>query len=284
MRSAKLVGFAILSLLLTLLPGGVWTALLSLNLSTGIAIPWSVLAMGAILWIAWRYAGGAWAPAGTSQVRRAYRRANPVPAPVFALALLANGLALVSLAGAWIVLFQLVRAPGNPLDLSRYPPVAVAIVLVAGAIVGAVSEEVGMRGYLQGALERVVTPARAILTTALVMAPGHAFTQGFVWSTVLFYVLVDIVYGTTAYLTNSVVPGIIAHAVGLTVFFAVVWPKDAARRLVTAGGADAWFWIHIAQALVFGTAALWAFALVARRTRAARNDKTAGLDGPAALA
>ena len=102
------------------------------------------------------------------------------------------------------------------------------------------------------------------------MIPGHALTQGFVWSTILFYLVVDIAYGATAWLTDSVLPGMVAHATGLLLFFSIVWPRDATRRLVTAGGADAWFWVHLAQALLFGAAAVWAFAGLASRTRSAR--------------
>jgi membrane protease YdiL (CAAX protease family) len=128
---------------------------------------------------------------------------------------------------------------------------------------------VGIRGYLQGALERTLPAPVAILIAALVLAPGHALTQGFVWSTVLFYLLVDFAYGATAYFTNSIYPGVVAHAVGLMVFFLLIWPHDATRRLVSAGGADAWFWLHVLQAAGFGALAIAAFVrLAALRPRA----------------
>jgi membrane protease YdiL (CAAX protease family) len=264
-RPMKLIWFALVSLFLTLVPGGLWTGLLVANLKTGIGVPWAVPVMGGLLWLAWLYAGGRWPPAHTSEARRVYRRANAVSARTWALALLANGLALGAFIGLWIVLFQLVKAPGNPAtDVSRYSPLTVAIILVSGALVGAVSEEVGIRGYLQGALERAVPIPVAIVLAALVLSPGHALTQGFVWSTLLFYILVDIAYGATAYLTNSVYPGIVAHAVGLWVFFFLIWPHDAGRKLVTSGGADAWFWIHLLQAVGFGALAIWAFTRLAR--------------------
>jgi len=256
----KLALFALASLVLTLLPGGVWSGLLAANLKTGIGLPWAVPAAAGLLWLAWRYAGGAGPPARTSQARRRYRRANALPARAWAWALIANGLALAAFCGLWIVLFQLVKAPGNPTRLfAGYGPATVILIVATGAVLGAVSEEVGMRGYLQGRLERSLPAPAAILIAALVLMPGHALTQGFVWSTLLFYLLVDVAYGATAYLTNSVYPGMIAHAVGLTVFFLAIWPHDAARRLVSAGGADAWFWLHAAQAVGFGALAIVAF-------------------------
>ena len=115
---------------------------------------------------------------------------------------------------------------------SKYSPFTVGLLLATSAILGGVVEEAGMRGYLQGTLERAVPAPAAIVIVALVMAPGHALSQGFVWNTVLFYLVVDVVYGTTAYLTQSILPGIAAHAAGLFVFFAFIWPRDEARPVV----------------------------------------------------
>jgi membrane protease YdiL (CAAX protease family) len=267
-QAVKLSGFALASLFLTLLPGGIWSGLLAANVKTGLAIPWAVPVMGVLLWLAWQYAGGHWGPARTAQARRRYRRANPVSGEIWAWALLANLLALGAFCGLWIVLFQLVKAPGNPpIDLSKYYAATIILIVASGAIIGAVSEEVGIRGYLQGAMERALPAPAAILLAALALMPGHALTQGFVWSTLLFYVLVDVAYGVTAYLTNSIYPGIVAHAVGLLVFFLFIWPHDAARRLVSAGGFDAWFLIHLLQGLAFGALAIWSFARLARLTR-----------------
>ncbi len=263
----KLIWFALVSLFLTLVPQGLWTGLLAANLKTGIGVPWAVPVMGGVLWLGWRYAGGHGPPAATSQARRVYRRANALSAPAWGWALLANGLALLAFSGLWIVLFQLVKAPGNSAtDFSKYSTLTVAVILLTGAVVGAVVEEVGIRGYLQGALERVVPIPVAIVLAALILTPGHALTQGFVWSTLLFYVLVDVAYGVTAYLTNSIYPGIVAHTAGLLVFFFLIWPHDAGRQLVTSGGADAWFWIHLLQAVGFGAVAIWAFTRLARIT------------------
>jgi hypothetical protein len=99
------------------------------------------------------------------------------------------------------------------------------------------------------------------------MAPVHAGTQGFVWPTLLFYLLVDGMLGALAYVTGSVRPGIVVHAAGLALFFAVIWPQDAHRQLIWSDGADAGFWLSVAQSLVF--AALGGLAFL-RLTRLAR--------------
>jgi hypothetical protein len=44
----------------------------------------------------------------------------------------------------------------------------------------------------------------------------------------------------------------------------VVWPHDATRELISQGGADAWFWIPSAQALIFTALAVGAFFRLAK--------------------
>lgn len=263
-KAVRLTGFALACLVLTLLPSALWSALLAINLITGIKVPWAVPIAAVLLWFGWLYAGGHGPPGRTADARRLYRRANPVSTAVWSAALIANGFALIAFCGLWIVLFQLAKEPGNAaIDFSHYSIVTVLLVVTAGAVIGAVSEEAGIRGYLQVALERRFAAPLAIFLAALALAPGHAFTQGFVWSTLLFYLLVDVSYGVTAFLTRSIYPGIVAHCAGLLVFFLAIWPQDISRRLVGVGGADSWFWIHLLQAALFGALAIWSFARLA---------------------
>jgi hypothetical protein len=147
------------------------------------------------------------------------------------------------------------------------PPATVIVSFAMAAISGGVSEEAGFRGYFQGALERRGLGASAILVTALVMAPIHALTQGFVWQTLLFYLLVDAMLGALAFVTGSIRPGVIVHAVGLFVFFTLVWPNDAHRTLIWTNGADVGFWISLAQTVSFAALGALAFARLTRLTR-----------------
>jgi hypothetical protein len=92
----------------------------------------------------------------------------------------------------------------------------------------------------------------------LVFAFAH-FAHGILWPKLLVYFLVGIAFGVTAYLTNSILPAILPHMIGDLTFFTLVFPHDAARRLVLESGADIWFWTHVAQAVVFTILAAWAF-------------------------
>ncbi len=264
-RISTVVWSGALALFLTIFVQGIWSALLVANLTTSPAIPWSVIAMALLLWLVWQYLNGRWGPARASESRRRHLRARAIPREVFIWSFVAGMSSIVALTGFWIILFQLVKVPGNKLpDFSSYPLITVALVLVMASIVGAVTEEAGFRGYLQSVLEREIGGPTAIVVAALVLTPGHGLTQGFVWPTLLFYLFVDVMFGVTAYLTKSILPGIMVHTIGLLTFFTLVWPHDAARRLVSEGGADIWFWIHAAQVLVFTPLAILAFRRLAQ--------------------
>jgi membrane protease YdiL (CAAX protease family) len=276
-----IAGSGVLAFLLTVTGGGIWTGLLLANLAATPAVPWSVAVMGLLLWTAWRYLGGSWPPLRTAAWRRSHRRANPLPWPVLRVALLAGGLSVGALAGFWSVLFQLVKIPSNRLpDLSRYPLTTVVLTLVMSSLVAAVTEEVGFRGYFQVSLERRLPAAAAILLPCLLISPAHAMTQGFLWPVLLFYLLVDISLGLTAHLTDSIVPGVAIHAAGLLAFFTLVWPRDAGRQLISQGGADAWFWIHLAEFLLLAPLAALAFTSLARAMRSRRVGFTPGRSAP----
>ena len=267
-RALTLVWSGILILVLTLFVQGIWAGLLVFNLKTTPGVPWAIIAMALLLWLMWQYVNGKWWPRSTAEARRRNLRAKPLSGPVFGWAVLAGMLSIVALAGLWIVLFQFVKVGGNTLpDFSKYPLLTVALTLIMASLVGSVAEEVGFRGYFQGLLEREVSGPTAILIASLVLAPGHALTQGLVWPILLFYLLVDVMLGVTAYLTKSILPGIVVHALGLLTFFILVWPRDAARRLLRNGGVDIWFWLHTVQAIAFATLAIITFVHLAKVTR-----------------
>jgi membrane protease YdiL (CAAX protease family) len=247
---------------------GIWAAFLITNLKLTPAVPWAVIPMGLVLWAAWSFLGGRWGFARSKPARGAYLRSGPLPRATMLWAIAAGLLGIVALAGFWIVLHALVRTPSNPLaNFSQYPLFTVVTALAMAAISGGVSEEAGFRGYFQGTLEKHGLGWGAVVIAALVMSPVHAQTQGFVWPNMLFYLLVDVMLGALAYLTKSIRPGVVVHAIGLFVFFALIWPHDAARPMFAAVGDHAWFWIHLAQTALFALASLAAFVQLARLAR-----------------
>ena len=266
-RALSIIGFGLLAFAITILAGGIWSALLFANLRSSPAVPWSVPAMALLLWLMWSYLGGKGWPRSTSDARRHYLRANRGSGRTYLWSFAAGVLSVVALAGCWIVLFRLVRMPPNALpDVSSYPRMTVALMILMGSLVAPFMEEAGFRGYFQVALEREFRGSVAVAVSSLVFAFAH-FAHGIFWPKLLVYFLVGVAFGTTAYLTNSTLPAILPHIIGDLIFFTLVWPHDAARRLVFEnGGADNWFWIHAAQAIVFTVLAVWAFQRLARES------------------
>jgi membrane protease YdiL (CAAX protease family) len=263
-RTLSVVGLGLLAFAITVLAGGIWSGLLVANLRSSPAVPWSVPAMALLLWLTWSYLGGKGWPRSTSEARRRYLRANKRSGRTYLWALVAGVLSVVALAGYWIVLFRLVKMPPNTLpDVSSYPRMTVALMIVMGSLVAPLMEEAGFRGYFQVALERELHGSVAVMVSSLVFAFAH-YAYGILWPKLLVYFLVGVAFGITAYLTNSTLPAILPHMIGDLTFFTLVWPHDAARRLILETGTDNWFWIHVAQSIVFTMLAVWAFQRLAR--------------------
>jgi len=255
-----------LASLLIIVTGGVWTALLVANLATTPAPPWAAGAMALVLWAMWSYLAGKWWPDRTRGARRRYLRARRLPGRVFTWALLAGALSVVSLAGLWIVMFRLVRIPGNTVpDLSKYPVITV-VAIVAMAFAGVIGCGRGRFPRLLPGRVGIAFPwpvrsvdccssdrCRARFDPGILMAHGAVF-----------YFLVDTMLGTSAYLKQSILQGLVVNTFPLLIFFGLVWPQDRQRELIWAVGADTWFWIHVAQAVVFAGLGIISFVHLAR--------------------
>lgn len=225
--------------------------------------------MALVLWGMWRYWGGAGWPQSTSEARRRYRRANPISLPAFVWSMAAGVLAIVALAGYWIVFFNLFRMrPNNIPDTTHYPSILVYPMVVMGSLVSPFSEEIGFRGYSQVMLQRDFRPAAAVVIASAFFAMGH-LNYGLYWPKQLVYFMVGVAFGAIATLASSILASIPVHVIGDMVFFLFVWPHDGGRRRVLQEGADSWFWIHVAQAVVFTALSLWAFRRLEAVTRAA---------------
>ncbi len=265
-RIRAIIWALVVTAVISLLGAGVWTILITTNLAASPAIPWAVPAMVAVLWAMWQYLSGRWWPSSTSRARRLYLRTNPVRGPMLAWALAASILSLIALVGLWIVLVELTGVGGNPTipDYSRYPRLTVILGLLMGSLVSPLTEEAAFRGYAQVKLGLVFPAGVAVAIASALFAMWHGPTQGFVWSKLLFYFAVGLAFGTTAQLTNSILPTIPVHILGDATFFFLIWPYDAGRPVVWRDGADIWFWLALAVLVVFGTLTILAFKRLAK--------------------
>jgi uncharacterized membrane protein YhfC len=81
--------------------------------------------------------GGSWWPRRTLETRRNH---------IFGIAFVSEVLAIVALAGYWILFFQLVKTPPNVLaDTSKYPLLTVVLGTAMSSLVSPVVEEIAFR-------------------------------------------------------------------------------------------------------------------------------------------
>jgi membrane protease YdiL (CAAX protease family) len=240
---------------------GVWSALVASNLALSPAVPWSVPVIAILVWLAWQYLGGKGPPHSSSQERRRHLRANAVPDPIFFRAVLAGVLAIIALAGCWIVMTSIVRMPGNVLpDVSKYPRLTTTLMIVTGSLIGPVMEQAGFWGYGQVMLEGAFpAPASIVILSVLFSVGPHPPAGAAIWPKLVFYFFSSVVFGTMVFLTNSILPSLVVHILGDLSFFTFVWPRDPIRPLIGESGMDLWFWLHFAQTIVFAALAFLVF-------------------------
>jgi membrane protease YdiL (CAAX protease family) len=281
-----IVQAVVLGLIVSLVGVLPWAMLVKYNLKHFIGAPWAVIPEALYLWLFWRYVQGAGPPRSTSEERRTLCRAHRLSSETWAAAILAGMVGLGALVAFLNVFNRLVRTPPQQTQIPPHTPaLTVALWVVMGSVVAGVVEEAAFRGYMQGPIERRHGPAIAILVTGIFFGFAH-FTHPEVSLRLMpFYMFVAAIFGALAYLTNSILPGVVVHAsadiLGAINLFGQgqsEWhasPKPG--PLVWETGADASFWLSCLVFAAVAGVAVWAFAAlarVARKEREQRDDAT----------
>ena len=144
----------------------VYSTLARANLRYGSAVPWSLIPALIFLWGYWQFLGGRWWPGKLSPIREHLRRAHPIPGEAHAAVALA-----CATGGAFVLALMTfaLRLTALPADAFRLlgdaapPPWTTLPLLIMLAVYAGVAEEVGLRGYLQGAVEGITDARVAIL-------------------------------------------------------------------------------------------------------------------------
>lgn len=255
----------LLALGIVVFASSVWVALMFANLKTSPTIPWAAPVMLCVLWLMWQYLGGKGWPQSNAAERRRLLRVNPVSRQAYLWTAIAGVLGLVALTGYWIVFSQLSPIHANMLlpEFSHYPRLMVISMILVASLIAPLTEEAGFRGYCQQMLERRFRPGVAIAITAIFFMVAH-LNHGLVWPKLLVYFVAGVLLSVIAYVNNSILPCIPVHILADLTLFTLVWPHDGTRRLIREGGADLWFWIHLAQAIIFTPLAILAFRKLGR--------------------
>jgi membrane protease YdiL (CAAX protease family) len=270
---AKLAGTfalaAVAALLITAYGQGIWGLLVLANLRFHPELPWASFVMAILLAILILYLAGLGWPRSTSAARRRLLRWNPVPLRVFGWAVLTGIMADVALGGVWIAMSDLVHIPaGATPKMGGIPLWTVLSFLIVGSLAAPISEEAAFRGYAQGILERAWAWAPAAIIGSSLLFAGAHFLQGLSAPKLSLYFLAGLIFGTLAYLTNSLYAAMVVHCIADLEGFLVLWPHDARpHALITPGGHDPLFLPAVAAVAIFAPLSVLAFVRLAHMRR-----------------
>jgi membrane protease YdiL (CAAX protease family) len=253
-----------------------WALLVGLNLKYGKEWPWAAAITALYIWFYWKFVRGIGWPRLKAAERNKNCRAHDLPGDVWAGAIGAGMLGLV-----WLLVFQSVYSRMVHLptqsgeDLSGVPTLTLLASLVMSAIVAGTSEEAGFRGYMQGPIEERHGPVIALLVTGAVFGFLHFTHKEVTMALMPWYMGVALVYGALAYITKSIMPGVVLHAGG-NMFGALQliagdrneWQTSTTPQpLIWETGPDASFWLALMGLVVLTAAAVWAYAALAGSVR-----------------
>jgi len=271
----RIVAIAIASGVAVMLAGeAVWIGMIAAYTRHPTSFPWFVPAMAAALglgaiWMKW----GTWPHFGAA-ARREGVRLNAVPLRTFVLALIAGWSTFFAGAGAYIA-YRMSSGLGAEVPMTLPPGSKAAVVagLAMAAIVAGVVEEISVRGFIQGRLEKAFGIVPAIAISGLVWALFHTNHSYFdtsplnvaIWFGI--FLVVSTMLGTIAHRTNSVLPGIVVHAGFDSTYFVsagLLQPRVAPLAFVESLGSPQAF---LAIAAALAVVALISWTLFFRATR-----------------
>src|SRR4030095_10653294 len=245
-----------------------WAYLVKLNLKFYPGFPWSVVPMIFYLSLFWKFARGKTWPTSTAEVRKENLRAKTLTGEVWGAALLAGILGIISLGFFQAVYNQLVRLPQQQIgDVKNLSNGTIFLSLIMGSVVAGVVEESSFRGYMQQPIEKRHGPVIAILITGILFGLSHFSHPETTLALMPFYFYVAVVYGMLAYLSGSILPGIVMH-IGGDVWVGLIlllsgqseWATSTKpSRLIWETGPNASFWISCLLFIISFAAAAWAY-------------------------
>ena len=269
---AVIVGSFVMSM--ATLPCGI---LLRANLALAPSVPWSGPVVAVYLWLYWQYLRGRGWPADLAEFRRTNLRAHSLSGRVWRWSLLAGGLGWAGVIGLRIIVDTLFEMPRDSLSsLSSFPPLTILSYIAGVSVLAGVAEEAGCRGYMQAPIERRHGPVIAILVVGMMFWLSHASAFVGHWWVFLgrlwFYLAASAVFGAVAYLSGSILPGVVLHIMANLAGFGLVWWFESSEGAASSDGGplDAFFWATCLACFLSVIAAGWSYrklAAVAREVK-----------------
>ena len=246
---------------------GAWLFCLAL-----VPAPWSVVVMGGILWLYWKYFSGNWWPGSTAAARSKNFRAVKLSPAVWKWGLAGTLLFVCILQSATVLTFRLIEFPTEAAadyGLDAFPVWQAWIIIVMASLVAGVCEEIGFRGYMQVPLEKRYGSVAGIAITSIMFTIFH-LNQAWAQPVLLQIFAISALFGILAYASGSLIPSIIGHTI-MDIFNFAFWWTDLAGNFelptIAVTGIDALF---ITAAVIF-VVSIALFIWVARKIVAVRQ-------------
>ena len=209
---------AIMTGLLILFVGQLPTGLIVINLQITPNIPWFLPIILLWLWIFWKYLNGWGWPTSRAQIRIKNLRASKLSARVWFWSILAGGVALMSVLGLIFVISHHVELSSEaykaPFNITSFPTITIVSFFLTIVITAAVIEEAAFRGYMLSKIQTRHGWLWGILITAIVFYIVHLSHAYATIAFLPFFLLYSLLQGYLVYLTKSILPSVILHAVG----------------------------------------------------------------------
>ncbi len=226
-------------------------------IATFIPMPWSFIVMIPLLWVFIKYFSGSWKPENTRVFRKQNFRITGLTARAWLYSAIGIILIVLIEQSGLVVTFRLLEFPAERFSreyqfLEGVPAWAAWLVIIMISAVAGISEEIGFRGYMQVPLENKYGPLKAISIVSVMFVVVHLHQA---WSgPVIFQIFfISVLFGSIAYFSNSLIPGIIAHFLMDICNFSFWWSKlghQFDKKTIMVTGLDTHFIIWTAAFLV----------------------------------
>ncbi|MDH5182142.1 MAG: CPBP family intramembrane metalloprotease [Gammaproteobacteria bacterium] len=240
-----------------------------------IPAPWSIFVMGIVLWVYWQVVSGRWWFGRSVIAGREYCRATTLSAGVGLWSMIAALLIVAVLQAGFVVTFRIIEFPSRlwtlAYDLTAVPVWIAWLFVIMAALTAGLTEEVGFRGYMQVPLEKHYGAPIGIGLVSIVFVVFHLH-QTWAPSVLLLLIVVSAMWGSLAYTSGSLIPGIISHTVADIINFSYWWTDVAGsfdKRPISETGFDVHFFIWL---MILGVSILL-FALSMRKIQAKRHTR-----------
>lgn len=247
-----------------------WVLLSLLNLRLSPHVPWAGPLTAIWIGLYWRYLSGHGPPRASAVLRRERLQICPLAAPIWGWAVLATASGFAALFTISLAVGRVVPIlpRGDVSDLDRYPLPLVLTGLVMTAVVAAVTEEAGFRGYMQSALDRRLGPAASTALVAAIFSLIH-LSHGFAPARLVINAIASVILSLTVRRTGSIKPGIVVHAASDLLVPLYLWSRrgTAVPPQVQSHGLDAPFAIQCAVAVALVAVAAGAYGRLAIAVR-----------------